>query len=238
MKGEANIRSIIGRLLSTAFFCFAWSMTAFLIGVFFPLRVSGRRNLPSRGSALIVVNHQSFLDPIVVGLTSGRRLGLPARSTLFHFRIVAWALESLGAIPIERDGVAKEGMKNALAKLANGRCVAIWPEGTRCRNGKLGELKPGFLLLARRTKAPLFVCGIAGAFESWPRTRLLPWPSPVWVHYEPFELPQADSATQMAAVRNAMEAALKIAYRNRLRIVGTSPSRGLGNDQVAATSTA
>lgn len=142
--------------------------------VCFRLRWDGADHFPQTGGALICSNHQSFFDPILVGLTCNRRMNYLARDTLFHNPILAPLIRYLDAIPIDREGGGLAGIKETLRRLKAGEQVLIFPEGTRTRDGEVLPLKPGFCSVARRSKAPLVPVGLDGAYQAWPRTAKLP----------------------------------------------------------------
>lgn len=145
------------------------------IGIlFFRLRVVGRENYPRDGAALICANHQSFFDPVLVGLTCERRMNYLARESLFKVPVLKQLIQYLDAIPIDRDGMGLAGLKETLRRLKRGEMVLIFPEGTRTADGELQPLKPGFCSLARRGRAPLVPVGLDGAYQAWPRTQRLP----------------------------------------------------------------
>jgi 1-acyl-sn-glycerol-3-phosphate acyltransferase len=147
----------------------------------FSFRTEGRRRIPRRGPVLIIANHQSFFDPIALGVTCPRRLLFLARKTLFKPPWFAWLISSLGGVPMDQEGVAKEGLKTILQHLLAGEAVVVFPEGTRTANGDLSPLKPGVQLLIRRAQAPIVPMGIAGAFEALPYWRKIPTLSPLFV---------------------------------------------------------
>jgi 1-acyl-sn-glycerol-3-phosphate acyltransferase len=159
-------------------FCFAFGTAAF------SLRFEGARHIPRRGPILLVANHQSMLDPVLVGVAVRRHIAYLARKTLFRNRFFAWVIGTLQAIPVDQDGIAKEGMRAVLKGLEQGRAVLIFPEGSRSEDGRLGPLMPGIQLLVRRSKAAVVPVGIAGAFESLPRGRLVPKFSPLFLPAE------------------------------------------------------
>jgi 1-acyl-sn-glycerol-3-phosphate acyltransferase len=84
-------------------------------------------------------------------------------------------------VPVDQEGVAKEGMKTILEQLKAGRAVLVFPEGERTSTGELQPLKPGIYLLIKRITAPIVPIGIAGAFDAWPRTRKWPKLSPLFL---------------------------------------------------------
>lgn len=154
-----------------------------LCAVFFHLRVRGRRHVPLEGGALLVSNHQSFLDPVLVGVGLRRRLNYLARETLFRFAAFRWLIYSLDAIPIQREGLGLGGIKETLRRLRRGEAVLLFPEGTRTRDGLVGPLRPGFCALVRRAGVPVVPVRIEGAYQAWPRTAALPRAHPIRVAY-------------------------------------------------------
>jgi 1-acyl-sn-glycerol-3-phosphate acyltransferase len=130
--------------------------------------------MPASGAVLVCSNHQSVLDPVIVGLTFNRRLNYLARKTLFHFAPFRWLIEFLDAIPLDRDGLGMQGIKECLRRLRQGEAVLIFPEGTRTRDGNVSPLQTGFSMLARRGQVTVLPVGIDGAFDAWPRGARLP----------------------------------------------------------------
>ncbi len=144
------------------------------------LRTTGRENIPATGPALLIANHQSFLDPLLVGLGTRRHLCYLARKTLFKGGPFTWLIRMLNAVPIDQEGVGKEGIKTILEQLQRGRAVVVFPEGERTHDGAMQPLKPGIQLLIKRARAPIVPVGIAGAFEALPRWRTVPTLAPVF----------------------------------------------------------
>ncbi len=162
-------------LYHTGFWTFGWSMT---LG--WSYRAFRRENLPATGPCLIVSNHVSHLDPPLVGLAAIRPLTYLARHTLFKPGFPNWLITSLGAMPIDRD-MGKGGLQSVLNALALGKAVLLFPEGTRSEDGTLQDLKPGISLILKKADCPIIPCGIAGAFEAWPKSQKLPRPSPLFL---------------------------------------------------------
>lgn len=153
------------------------SMGAMVFG--YSLRIEGRRNMPQTGPALLIANHQSFLDPVLVGLASYRQLCYLARKTLFRNPLFTWLMRSLNTVPIDQEGVGKEGLRTIVDELRKGQAVLVFPEGERTADGALHALKPGVSLLIKRTHAPIVPVGIAGAYDAWPRWRKYPTLAPL-----------------------------------------------------------
>lgn len=155
------------------------SMSCLTLG--FSLRTSGRQHIPTRGPALLVANHQSFIDPLLVGLSTHRHLSFLARKTLFKRRPLRTVIQWLNGVPIDHHGIGKDGIKIILEQLAQGHAVVVFPEGERTHDGHMQELRAGVQLLIKRTQAPIVPVGIAGAFQAWPRTQQLPTPAPLFL---------------------------------------------------------
>ena len=138
------------------------------------VRHFGRENIPKTGGVLVVSNHQSHLDPPLVGIGCPRRMNYLARDTLFSFAPFGWLIHSVGAIQIDREGIGLSGIKESLRRLKRGEMVLIFPEGTRTRDGEIAKFRPGFTVLASRSGASILPVAIEGAYAAWPRNQKLP----------------------------------------------------------------
>jgi 1-acyl-sn-glycerol-3-phosphate acyltransferase len=166
--------------LSALWYDFGYWTTLATMTLGFSLRIDGRRHIPRRGPALLLANHESFLDPLGVGAAVGRRIFFLARKTLFKSRLGGAYLRSVNCVPVDQEGVAKEGLRTILDLLHAGRAVLVFPEGERTWTGPMQPLKPGIHLIIKRVVAPIVPIGIAGAFEAMPRTRKWPQFSPLF----------------------------------------------------------
>lgn len=154
-------------------------MTVFTLG--FSFRFAGTNHMPKTGPVLVIANHQSFLDPWLVGMAIKRHLIYLARKTLFRNKIFAGIIRSLNAVPVDQEGVGKEGMKAVIEQLRQEQAVLVFPEGSRTPNGVMHELRPGIHLLIKRTRCPIVPVGIAGAYDAWPIWRTYPIPAPLFM---------------------------------------------------------
>lgn len=145
-----------------------------LLKLCFGLRVVGRDRVPRSGPLLYLSNHQSFLDPVINGAAAADRPFSPfARESLFRGPL-GWVIRSLGAMPVTGGNADKSIMRSALAELEAGRCVLVYPEGTRTPDGAVHPFKSGVALLLRRSEATIVPVGIEGSFDAWPRQRSRP----------------------------------------------------------------
>lgn len=153
---------------------FAWICCKLMFGV----KKTGFEQMPESGATLVCANHQSNLDPILVGCLCRRRLNFLAKKSLFKYPPLSWLIHFLDAIPLAKEGLSAEGIKETLRRLKREEAVLMFPEGARTFTNLMTPLLPGFITLVKRTKPILVPVGIAGAFEAWPRTRLFPIPGP------------------------------------------------------------
>ena len=150
------------------------SVTRALMAIGFQARCWGRENYPATGGALICANHQSFLDPMLIGNSSSRPMNYLARKTLFHFAPLGWLLDFVNTIPVEREGFGVGGIRETLKRLKRGEMVLLFPEGTRSPDGEIQHFKQGFATLARRSRVALVPVGVDGAYDAWPRSERFP----------------------------------------------------------------
>jgi len=180
-RASRGPHSRAGRLL----YAVLWVLSRTLAVAVFGLRYRFVEPLPAAGGLLMLSSHQSHLDPLILGLVCDRRLSSLARSSLFRFPPFAAAITALDAIPIDRDASIVAAMKAVIRRLEAGAAVTVYPEGSRTADGRLGECKPGFALIAKRAGVPIVPVAIVGAFECWPRTRRFPRPGRIRVEFGP-----------------------------------------------------
>ena len=77
-------------------------------------------------------------------------------------------------MPISRESAGTESLRESIRRMEHGFLVGVYPEGTRSLDGKIGEMKPGFVALVRRASVPVIPVGIAGAYEAFPRGAWFP----------------------------------------------------------------
>jgi 1-acyl-sn-glycerol-3-phosphate acyltransferase len=145
---------------------FYWFIRALFVPfflVYFRMQRVGREHLPRTGPLLLASNHRSFLDPFVIGTLVRRPVYYMAKRELFEKRWQAWALNALGAFPVDRGAGDSDAMDTARAILARGDCVVVFPEGTRIRGASLADPKRGIGRLALETGAPVAPVAVIGS---------------------------------------------------------------------------
>jgi 1-acyl-sn-glycerol-3-phosphate acyltransferase len=150
-----------------------WKMCQLLVRVFasvvFDLKVYGVRNIPRSGGVLIVSNHQSLLDPPLLGARLPRPMSYMAKSELFRNKAFAWLIRSLGAFPVKQGAGDVGAIKETVNRLQEGRVLNIFPEGSRTENGDVLPMQPGVGLVVRRAGVPIVPAAICGSYEAWPK---------------------------------------------------------------------
>lgn len=146
-----------------------------LLTILYGLRRHGIEHVPERGPLLLVSNHESFLDPPIIGVSIPHRvMHSMARAGLFEWPILGFLIRRMHTISIEEQGGDIAAMKKAIGALKEGEVVLIFPEGSRTPDGRMHEFKRGVSVLLRRSRCPVAPVGVVGAFEAWPRFRRLP----------------------------------------------------------------
>ena len=163
----------------------ARTLTRVLIEMTCDFRVRGARNVPRRGGVILASNHESYLDPILIGTALRRPTGFFARKSLYDNRFFGRLIWNLNAIPVSRDQLSPEALRRAVQALKGGWPLVVFPEGTRSADGRLKPLRRGLALLAARAAVPVVPIRVRGAYAVWPRHRHFPQPGRIRVAFGP-----------------------------------------------------
>jgi 1-acyl-sn-glycerol-3-phosphate acyltransferase len=162
-----------GRLIGVRSRSLYWIIKAVLtpvIRICVRVKVEGRDNLPRRGPVILAANHRSFLDSIFIPLVVRRRVTFVAKAEYFDDAKTAWFFRGCGQIPIRREGgtASERALASATDVLRKGQIFAIYPEGTRTRDGYLHKGHTGIARLALRCNVPVVPIGLVGTDEVQP----------------------------------------------------------------------
>jgi 1-acyl-sn-glycerol-3-phosphate acyltransferase len=129
------------------------------------VKVSGQENLSPGQPYVFVCNHSSALDIPVLFKILPSNFRWIAKKELFAIPLFGWALRAAGYVPMDRSNrrASMQSLADASARIKAGASVVIFPEGTRSRDGKLGEFKSGGFLLALSARQPVVPTLIRGA---------------------------------------------------------------------------
>uniref|UniRef100_A0A7C3MH20 1-acyl-sn-glycerol-3-phosphate acyltransferase n=1 Tax=Dictyoglomus thermophilum TaxID=14 RepID=A0A7C3MH20_DICTH len=147
----------------------------FLLKILWGYKVEGKEKIP-KGSFIVVANHVSLLDPIVIGAAFDKRLFYLAKKELFKSKIFNPFLRWLGAIDVDRRDFRFETWKKIKRLIKGNEIIVIFPEGTRNEHPEKGllEIKDGASTLAITHGLPILPIGIKGTEKIWRRRKVIP----------------------------------------------------------------
>lgn len=178
------------------FYAFSKWFCRCLLTLYNRLSIKNTPILPDGRAVIVASNHNSNLDPVVVGVAYPRRLTYLAKEELFKVPVLSCIIRHLGAIPVSREDEVRAGvvLRTLLDILTIGEDVLIFPEGSRSFDGKLQPLEGGVAMLALHSKAPVLPVYIKGTFAAMPRGCTFPKPKKIEVIFgtliDPLDLPE------------------------------------------------
>jgi 1-acyl-sn-glycerol-3-phosphate acyltransferase len=133
-----------------------------LIQLLWGMRVEGRERVPRDGALLVTANHRSVLDPPFLGAALPREAGFAAKRELFEVPGLGALIGALHAIPVDRSNLAPSTMRRFEKWLERGNALVVFPEGTRSKDGRLGEARVGVGMMLVRLSVPVLPVWIEG----------------------------------------------------------------------------
>jgi len=133
------------------------------------LKVIGRENIPAKGAFIFAANHSSYLDPLIMSVSTRRPLYFITRIKLLSYPVIGWILKHANTIPVKNHGRDLSVIKDSLRVLDKGKSVAIFPEGTRVKDRKIHRAKLGVGMLVYKARVPVVPAYIEGTFDALPR---------------------------------------------------------------------
>jgi 1-acyl-sn-glycerol-3-phosphate acyltransferase len=121
------------------------------------------------GPVILAMNHQSYLDPPLAGITCNRPIYFLARRTLLDIPVLGRVLPKVNVIPVNQERVDRSAIKAMIRVLQRGNGVLVFPEGSRTVDGNIQSAEPGLGLIIAKTLAPVVPMRIFGAREALPR---------------------------------------------------------------------
>lgn len=176
-------------------------------------RITGRGNVPERGPVLLASNHLASLDTVIIPTSARRPVQFLIKSSYFTGpgalgRFKRWFFTSIGGVPVYRatGRDARAALDAGSSILRAGSVFAVFPEGTRSRDGKLHEGHGGAAWMARETGAAVVPVGLIGTGTVKPFSHLLPGRPRVEVHFgEPLDLSDLEGVPDGKARREITE---------------------------------
>ncbi|GAA5210397.1 lysophospholipid acyltransferase family protein [Microbacterium kyungheense] len=176
-------------------------------------RILGRANVPDRGPVLLASNHLASLDTVIIPTSAARPVQFLIKSSYFTGsgilgRLKRWFFTSIGGVPVYRatGRDARAALDAGSSILRAGSVFAVFPEGTRSRDGKLHEGHGGAAWMARETGAAVVPVGLIGTGTVKPLSHLLPGRPRLQVRFgEPLDLSDLDGVPDGKARREITE---------------------------------
>lgn len=152
------------------FYKFVLKVFKLFCKIFYKYRVVGAENIPNEGNLVIAANHKSNLDPIFIAAAiENREVAAVAKKELFKFKPLAYILEKLNVIPINRENPDISTVKNILKAIKSGYVLGIFPEGTRIKEPGFSEAKAGLSMFAIKGKAHVVPISIISNYKLFNR---------------------------------------------------------------------
>ena len=158
----------------------------YVLWLVFRGRAWGQNNIPDTGPVLMLANHQSFLDPILMGYgCSKRHFYSLGRSTLYTTPLTKLMGRMTNSIPVEQGAGDVVAMKKCIAVLKDDQGLAMFPEGARTPDHQVQKFQTGAMLVIKRAKPQVVPVALEGPFQAWPRSRKWPklWGQRVGIMY-------------------------------------------------------
>lgn len=205
-KGEDSAFEYVRKIF------YLWSkFTIETIGI--ELEVSGLENIPKE-TCVFIGNHSSILDIPILLYTVDRNLGFIAKKEMMKIPIIGYWLEKTKSVPLDRDNPrsAIKSINDGINNINEGCSMVIFPEGTRSKDGKVGEFKKGSLKLATKSKVPIVPVSIDRASRAFEDNRKF-MPTRIKVVFgekvDTNNLSKEEEKSLMANIRNTIISNLK-----------------------------
>ncbi len=188
--------------------------TFFLTRVFYRIDAAGHEHFPKKGGFLIICNHLSYLDPVILSLAAKRPVKFIAFSGFMKNPVVRWVYERFNVIPVSSTR-PKDAIVKAVQSVSAGDVVCIFPEGGISRAGYLMGLKEGYRVIAEKSGVPIVPAGIEGIFGSvfsfsdkcFFKKRPLKGRAPLHVTFgKPISASEANPIVAQMGIRDCLEA--------------------------------
>jgi 1-acyl-sn-glycerol-3-phosphate acyltransferase len=142
-----------------------------LVNTLYRIRATGLENVPSEGPAVLVCNHVSFVDALIVGGTIRRPVRFVMYYRIFDIPLLKMLFSTAKAIPIapakENEALLEEAFERIDAELAQGNIVCVFPEGSITTDGRIQPFRPGIERIIERRPVPVIPMALGGLWGSW-----------------------------------------------------------------------
>src|SRR5438067_6393354 len=137
------------------YYWLGYRLSRFVARFGFRFRVLHPERMIQSGPAILAMNHESYLDPPLAGITCDRAIYFLARKSLLDVPLLGWLLPKLNVIPVDQEGIDRSALKAIINILKSGNAALVFPEGSRTLDGNLQPAEPGLGLVIAKTLAPV-----------------------------------------------------------------------------------
>ena len=170
-----------------------WLLVNPLLHVIFRLRTEGAEHVPLKGPILLVSNHASFFDPVVLANCARRPIAFMAKEELFDLALLRPIMLAYGAFPVRRGTGDRGAIRAALAALDSGWAVGVFLNGTRTDDGRVETPQLGAAMISAKSQIPIVPVAIGGTGKILPKGSYWPKLFPLDVRFGPLIQPPATS---------------------------------------------
>ena len=144
----------------------------FIYLLFLP-KIIGKKNTRIKGKAIIISNHISMWDPLIIGVVFPRQIFWMGKVELFKNRIARLFFKAMKAFPVRRGEGDLAAIRHAFRILRDGKLFGIFPEGRRVKTGEISRFEPGTSMIALKNDAPVVPIFIKGDYKLFRRMKLV-----------------------------------------------------------------
>jgi len=181
-----------------AYYLVKYILSPFLYLFYLP-KIIGRKNIKIKGKAIIISNHLSMLDPLMISALFRRQILWMGKAELFEKKITGAFFKAVKTFPVKRGEGDLAAIRHAFRVLRDDKILGIFPEGTRIKSGQLRPFEPGTSMIALKTNAPVIPIYIKSSYKMFRRmTMIIGEPIYLSEHIESKTNPQTiEKATQL-----------------------------------------
>ncbi|MDO5095753.1 MAG: lysophospholipid acyltransferase family protein [Peptostreptococcaceae bacterium] len=143
-----------------------------IVAIIYRLQITGYENIPE-GAFVVVGNHTSIFDPIIISFITKRPIHFMAKAELFRTKFTKWLFESVKTIKVERGTNDISAIKKSLGVLKRGDILGLFPEGTRTTGKDANvDAKSGAVMLAHRSKVEILPVAITATYRPFSKIKV------------------------------------------------------------------
>lgn len=155
-----------------------------IFGTYYRVKRVGLKSFPREGPLILVSNHISYIDPLLIGLTFPRQIAWMMLESIYRRPVINYICRRTSVIPVKRDARDLQAVRQAIGVVEKGQVLGLFPEGRMSRDGRLQSfLGHGAALISLKTGAPVLPTAIEGSSNSFPPEGRFPRPAKIVVKY-------------------------------------------------------